>query len=155
MARQGQLEVYQTCVEPYLDDIREWYQTMNMQQIADRLGLSKSTLYKYRKEHKGLADALTAGKNDLIIECRCSIKKRAMGYDWTEVKQEKVFDEESNQMVVVKETTTTKHVPPDLGSIHLLLKNLDPDWHDADMTTIKQREKELNIKQQKADAADW
>ena len=51
--------------------------------------------------------------------------------------------------------TTTKHVPPDLGSIHLLLKNLDPDWHDADMVTIRQREKELKIKQQKADSAEW
>lgn len=155
MARPGQTDVYQTHVEPHLEEIKEWYQTLTLQQIAKKLGISKSTLCKYRNEHPELDKALTIARDKLVEELRASIKKRAKGYNWTEVTQEKVLNEETGEMVVVKEKTTTKHVPADLGSAHLLLKNLDPTWHDADKTTIKQREKELRIKQQKADAAEW
>ena len=145
---------YETHVAPYLKQIPEWYKTMSVRQIAAKLGVSKTTLYKYAKEHPELAAALEGSKTDLVDDLKNSIKKRALGYTWTEVTQEKALDEDG-ELVVVKEKSVTKHVPADLGSAHLLLKNLDPTWHDADHTTIKQREKELRIKQQKADAAEW
>ena len=146
---------YETHVAPYLKQIPAWYKTMSVRQIAAKLGVSKTTLYKYAKEHPELSAALEDSKVKLVDDLRNSIKKRALGYTYTEVTQEKAVDEESGDLVVVKEKRVTKHVPADLGSAHLLLKNLDPTWHDADQTTIKQREKELEIKQQKADAAEW
>jgi hypothetical protein len=146
---------YATHVEPYLKQIPAWYKTMSVRQIAAKLGVSKTTLYKYAKDYPELAAALEGSKAELVDDLKNSIKKRAAGYTWTEVTQEKVLDEESGEMVVVKEKTVTRHVPADLGSAHLLLKNLDPTWHDADQITIRQREKDLDIKQQKADAAEW
>lgn len=146
---------YATHVEPYLDQIPAWYKTMTVRQIANKLGVSKSTLYRYAASHPELDKALQGGKDSLVDDLKNSIKKRALGYTWEEVVQEKVMDEGSGEMVVVKEKVTTKHVPPDLGSAHLLLKNLDPDWHDADQKTLAQRDRELEIKQQKADAAEW
>ena len=146
---------YATHVEPYLDQIPAWYKTMTVRQIAAKLGVSKTTLYKYAQNYPDLAAALDGGKAGLVDDLKNSIKKRAVGYTWTEVTQEKAVDEETGEMVVVKEKTVTRHVPADLGSAHLLLKNLDPEWHDADQITIQQREKELAIKQQKADAAEW
>lgn len=154
MAKRGQNDVYQTHVEPYLHQIKEWYKTLTLQQIAKKLGIATSTLCKYKNEHPELDEALTVGRDELVEELRASIKKRALGYDWQEVTQEKTLNEDG-ELVVVKEKIVTKHVPADLGSAHLLLKNLDPDWHDADKTTIKQREKELQIKKQKADASEW
>lgn len=155
MARPGQADVYETNVEPHLADISEWYQTMTLQQIAQKLSINKSTLCRYRNQHPELDKALTVGRTKLVEELRSALKRRALGYDWIEVKQEKAIDEDTGLLVVVKETSTTKHVPPDLGSAHVLLKNLDPNWHDADMITIKQRNQELKIKQQKADSAEW
>lgn len=146
---------YSTHVEPYLDKIPDWYKTMTVRQIAEKLGVSKTTLYKYATQYPELADALAGGKAGLVDDLKSAIKKRALGYTWTEVVQEKAVDEDSGEMVVVKEKTTTKHVPADLGSAHLLLKNLDPEWHDADQKTLAQRDRELEIKQQKADAAEW
>lgn len=146
---------YETHVAPYLKQIPAWYKTMSVRQIAAKLGVSKTTLYKYAKEHPELSAALEDSKVKLVDDLRNSIKKRALGYSYTEVTQEKALSEETGELVVVKEKRVTKHVPADLGSAHLLLKNLDPTWHDADQTTIKQREKELEIKQQKADAAEW
>lgn len=145
---------YATHVEPYLAQIPAWYKTMTVRQIAAKLGVSKTTLYKYAQQHPELEEALAGGKAGLVDDLKNSIKKRAIGYSWDEVQTTETFDDEGNSTgKTVK--TTTKHVPPDLGSAHLLLKNLDPEWHDADQVTIKQREKELQIKQQKADAAEW
>ena len=155
MARQGQTDVYQTHVEPYLEKIKEWYQTMGLEQIARKLGIAKSTLCRYRNEHPELKAAMSLARDELVEELRESLKKRAKGYNWVEVTQEKALNADTGEMEVVREKTVTKHVPADLGSAHLLLKNLDPTWHDADKTTIKQREKDLQIKQQKADAAEW
>ena len=145
---------YETHVAPYLKQIPEWYKTMSVRQIAAKLGVSKTTLYKYAKEHTELAAALEGSKVELVDDLKNSIKKRALGYTWTEVTQEKAMNEDG-ELVVVKEKSVTKHVPADLGSAHLLLKNLDPTWHDADKITIRHREKELEIKKQKADAAEW
>lgn len=155
MARPGQADVYETNVQPYIAQISEWYQTMTLQQIAQKLGINKSTLCRYRNQHPELDKALTIGRSQLVEELRSALKRRALGYDYVEVKQEKAVDEDTGMLVVIKETTTTKHVPPDLGSAHVLLKNLDPNWHDADMITIKQRAQDLKIKQQKADSAEW
>jgi transcriptional regulator with XRE-family HTH domain len=146
---------YATHVEPYLKQIPTWYKTMSVRQIAAKLGVSKTTLYKYAKDYPELAAALEGSKAELVDDLKNSIKKRALGYTWTEVTQEKALSEETGELVVIKEKRVTKHVPADLGSAHLLLKNLDPTWHDADQITIRQREKDLDIKQQKADAAEW
>lgn len=153
MAKQGQPDVYQTHVEPYLEQIREWYTIMSLQQIAAQLGVAKSTLCKYKKEHPALAEALTDGKKKLVMELRSAIKKRALGYEVEETTEKETFSDEKGYTRVT--TTSKRHIPPDLASACALLKNLDPEWHDADMTTIKQREKELKIKQQKADASEW
>lgn len=153
MARPGQNDVYQTHVQPHLQDIKEWYKTMTLGQIAQKLGIHRATLHKYMNFYPELEAALTDGRNALVEDLRCAIKKRALGYDVEEVT---IKETESDEKGYTKTTTTTtRHIPPDLGSAHLLLKNLDPTWHDADAVTIKQREKELKIKQQKADASEW
>ncbi len=145
---------YSTHVKPYLDKIPDWYKTMTVRQIAAKLGVSKTTLYKYANQYPELASALDGGKAGLVDDLKSSIKKRAMGYTWDEVQTTINYDKDGEETgKTVK--TTTKHVPADLGSAHLLLKNLDPDWHDADQKTLAQRDRELEIKQQKADAAEW
>lgn len=153
MAKRGQNDVYRTHVEPHLEKIKEWYQIMSLQQIADALGIAKSTLCKYRNAHPELAAAMADGKKKLIIDLRSAMKKRALGYEVEETTTKETWSDEKGYTKVV--TTSLRHIPPDLGSQCALLKNIDPEWHDADMTTIRQRERDLEIKQQKADSAEW
>ena len=143
---------YAELVEPHLDQIKEWYKTMSVRQIAVKLGVSKTTLYKYAQEHPELQEALDKGKANLVEELHCAIRRRALGYDYEETTEKVEVSEDG-----YKRTTTTvkKHLPPDLGSIHLLLKNLDDNWRNDDMTTIKHRERELEIKEKRADAELW
>lgn len=144
---------YETHALPYLDQIAEWYKTMSVRQIAKKLGVSKTTLYKWATENAALQQALDKGKEDLVGDLHSALKRRALGYDYEEttVKQ---TDSEKNGLETVT-TTVKKHLPPDLGSIHLLLKNLDPDWHNDDHATLEMKRKELEIKQQRADAESW
>lgn len=144
---------YETHAQPCLDQIAEWYKTMSVRQIAKKLGISKTTLYKWATEHAELQQALDKGKDDLVDDLKSAIKKRALGYDYEETTV-KHTDSEKNGFETVT-TTVKKHLPPDLGSIHLLLKNLDPDWHNDDQPTLKMKQQELDIKQQRADAESW
>ena len=54
-----------------------------------------------------------------------ALLKRALGYDYVEVK------EEIENGVVTKVTRTTKHVSPDVGAAAFWLKNRKPtEWRD-------------------------
>lgn len=146
-------DIYAEKIEPYLDQITEWYKTMSVRQIAVKLGVSKTTLYKYATDRPELQAALDAGKNNLVEDLHCAIKRRALGYEYEETTVKETDSDKNGYEKVT--TTVKKHLPPDLGSIHLLLKNLDPDWHNDDKTTIKHRERELEIKEKRADAELW
>lgn len=151
-------DIYAEKIQPFLSQIAEWYKTMSVRQIAAKLGVSKSTLYKYAKEHDELQEALDNAKSNLVEDLRCTIKKKALGYTYEEttVKETKALNDDGELVVTERiSTTVTKHQPPDLGSLHLLLKNLDDTWHNDDMTTIKQRNRELKIKEQRAENENW
>lgn len=143
---------YETHVVPYLSEIPEWYKTMTIQQIATKLGISKSTLYKYAKEYPELSAALAGAKVCLVDDIKGALRRRALGYYYEETTV-KETDGENGRKVVT--TTTRKHVPADPASIHLLLKNLDPTWHNDDMATLEFKRRELELKQKKVDAETW
>ena len=48
-----------------------------------------------------------------------------------------------------------KYAQPDTGAIHLLLKNLDPSWHNDDKQTMELKREQTEIMKQKAEAAQW
>lgn len=144
---------YATQVQPYLGEIPEWFKTMTVRQIAQKLGVGKTTFYKYIDDHPELAEALEKGKGILVDDLKSALKRRALGYDYEETTTKNTWSEKDGEKT--ETTTVCKHMPPDLGSIHLLLKNLDPDWHNDDAKTLELRERELKIKEQRAEAEAW
>ena len=62
------------------------------------------------------------------------LKKKASGYDVTEVTREYALDEDGNAKLV-KEKTTTKHVPPDLSAIKAYL-----EWSDEEINKMSDEE---------------
>lgn len=144
---------YESHVQPFLDQVTEWYKTMTVRQIARRLGVSKTSLYKWATEHDDLKRALDKGKDDFVDELYSSLKRRAMGYDYEETTV-KETDSEKNGFLTVT-TTVKKHIPPDRPSIVILLSNLDPDFHTDDHATLEIKRAELGIKKQRADAESW
>lgn len=150
----GRKNKYETHVQPYLKEIPKWYETMTEGQIAAKLGVSKSSFENYKNAYPELRECLKHGKEVLIEELRSTLKKKALGYFYNEVK-EKVEPDKYGEMVVVEMTVTRKHVIPDLGSIHLLLKNLDETWHNDDEVTLSIKREQMELAKQKAETEAW
>ena len=150
----GRKNKYETHVQPHLEEIPKWYETMTEGQIAARLGVSSSSWENYKNAYPELMACLRKGKEILIDELKATLKKKALGYDYREIK-EKSEPDEYGELVVVERTVTIKHVVPDLGSIHLLLKNLDDNWRNDDKPTMDLKREQLDLAKQKAEESAW
>lgn len=149
----GRKSKYETHVKPYLSQIEEWYQYLDEQQIAvGRLGIAVSTFENYKKKYPELREALKKGRQHLAGELKASLKKKAKGFYYEETKT--ITREEGEKRVLVVEKYT-KYAQPDTGAIHLLLKNLDPDWRNDDQTTIDLKREQLELAKQKAENDNW
>jgi len=107
-------------------------------QICKNLGIGKSTFSEYKNIHSELLDAIKRGKVIAITEVENALFKRALGYDYEEIKT-------SIRMVDGTETKytekTRKHIPPDVGACAILLKNKDRgNWADNPMKLDLERE---------------
>ena len=98
------------------------------EQIAHNMGISKATLYNYKREHLDILEALKRGKEVVDIEVENALLKRALGYQYKEVKTEEYDTEDGPGKRV---TTTVKEVVPDTTAQIFWLKNRKPEvWRD-------------------------
>lgn len=113
---------YLTHVEPKLKLIECWARDgLTDEQIANNLGVSRNTLYKYKDEHIELFEHLKKGKELVDYEVENALLKRALGYNYEEVTYE--MGEETKRVV--------KHVAPDTTAQIFWLKNRKPiQWRD-------------------------
>lgn len=116
---------YKAYVLPRLQSVADWtLEGVGEKEIAERLGISKSTLSRYKKSHKELERVLNTGRGKVIAEVENALLKKAMGYSYTEVRTVDKGDR-------VEVTTTDKEVPPDLSAISFVLRNYCPEkWSD-------------------------
>lgn len=151
----GRKNKYETHVKPFLNDIPKWYESMTEGQIAKKLGIATSTFESYKLKYSELAERLSRGKEFLIDDLKSNLKMKAQGFKYTETKTIKALDEDTGELVVVQIIEQEKYAQPDTGAIHLLLKNLDPAWHNDDQETINIKRKQLEIAEKKAQGDDW
>ena len=98
------------------------------EQIAHNMGISKATLYNYKRDHLDILEALKKGKEVVDIQVENALLKRALGYQYKEVKTEEYETEDGPGKRV---TTTVKEVAPDTTAQIFWLKNRKPDvWRD-------------------------
>jgi len=111
-------------------------------EIADKMGITKSTFYVWKKEFSDFSDSLKKGKEVIDYEVEKALIKAACGYMSTEIIRER--DPKNGEMVVVKEVT--RFVPPNVTALIFWLKNRRPDkWRDkVDNVNIEQ-DSELKI----------
>lgn len=149
----GRKSRYETHVQPFLTDISEWYELLTERQIAKKLGISVASWENYKNEHEELREALQNGRERCVEELKETLKRKAKGYFYEETKT-CVRKEGKNEVFTTVETTR-KYAQPDTGAIHLLLKNLDPDWTDDDKTTLAMKQQKLDLEKQKAENENW
>lgn len=152
----GRKSRYETHVKPFLGEISKWYEDLTEEEIATKkLGVAVSTFEKYKKEHPELKQALLEGRQNLVIDLKASLKRKAKGFYYTETKTVKVHDFENDIDVIAKVETYKKYAQPDTGAAHLLLKNLDPNWHNDDAETLDIKKKQVELQKQKLEQDNW
>ena len=149
----GRNSKYETHVKPYLKDIPHWYEEMTEGQIAKRLGITAASFENYKKKHKELVAALKKGKQYLADELKDALRLKAKGFTHTETKT--TMTKTPDGETIVKTEEQERYFPPDVGAIHLLLKNIDDDWRNDDKTTTDMRREALDIKRQKTEEEMW
>jgi predicted transcriptional regulator len=148
----GRRSKYETHVKPRLHEIPKLYETMTEAQIAKELGVSVSAFENYKLQYPELVTALRDSKKELIEELKATLKKKAKGYFYEE---EKIVQRKEGKQTFVVVEKTKKYAHPDTGAIHLLLKNLDPEWHNDDKKTMDLKKEQLEIAREKAEANQW
>ena len=117
---------YFTHVEPKLTLIEGWARDgLTDEQIAKNLGIAYSTFREYKNKYSALSAALKKGKEVIDYEVENALLKRALGYEYEEIKSEYECGE------LIKTTRTVKYVAPDTTAQIFWLKNRRPDkWRD-------------------------
>lgn len=101
-------------------------QGMTYQQIADKIGVARSTFANWVKNQQPIREAVSDGDDVKEKVAIGSLFKLMQGYKDTEVKVEryklngKVI--ENDPKYPIKETITTKVIPPNMGAIAFFLK---------------------------------
>ena len=101
------------------------------EQIAEKMGISVASLYNYKKDHLEILEALKSGKEVVDRQVENALLKRALGYEYEEVK------EKYENGFCVERTITKKEVVPDTTAQIFWLKNRKPDeWRDKQTVEI-------------------
>lgn len=91
------------------------------EQIAKNIGINRDTLYRWKKAHSDISDALKRGKEVIDRQVENALLKRALGYTYDEV----TFEDG------VEVKRVRKQVAPDTTAQIFWLKNRKPEeWRD-------------------------
>ena len=101
------------------------------EQIAHNIGISRQTLYEWKKRYPDIDDALKKGKEVVDIMVENALLKRALGYRYEEVTYESIIIEGEEPRPAQKVKTVVKEAQPDTTAQIFWLKNRRPDkWRD-------------------------
>lgn len=153
MAKRGRKNVYDTLIKPRFNDITAWLRSgATEKQICENLGISQEVFYKYKREKTEFIQILKKGRETLVEQLRGALVKKALGFEYKEVKRYTKF-EDGKQVQYVEETT--KNSLPDVAALNLCLKNYDKDNWANDPQALRIKEKELELKREIAEKDDW
>lgn len=107
------------------------------EQIAKNIGVNPDTLYTWMKKYTEISESLKRGKEVVDRQVENALLKRALGYQYNEITQENVFDEELGKYVMKPTKVVTKEIHPDTTAQIFWLKNRKSDvWRDKRETEL-------------------
>lgn len=143
-------------IKDNLDNIAKWIEDgLFENQIFPKLGMSKPTWEKYKKECPELKDVLERSRETrnaiLVPELENLMLKRARGYIDEEAVVEEVSRLNEDGELVVSKKVIKKSIPPDVGAIQICLKNFtrnskDPWTDNPQGDKLRKQKQELEQK---------
>ena len=134
---------------------------LTISEIAKSIGVSRSTLYKYRKQSTELKDAIKKGRASCVETIENAMYNSAVGYTRKIKKYQKLkrilYDEntgkKSSEYEEMVEYEEEVYYPPDNTAGIFLLKN----WgsYANEPVTNELRKKEIALKEKQVNANLW
>lgn len=94
-------------------------------QIAANIGVSERTFTNWKSKYPSISSVLKKGKEVVDRQVENALLRRALGYEYEEVKEKYEYGE------ITERTVTKKEVVPDTTAQIFWLKNRKPDkWRD-------------------------
>ena len=149
MAKAGRKTKYFTHVEPYLNDIKSWTESMTEEQIAKRLGVGYRNFCEYKRKYPQLEQAIKRGRSNLVEDLRSVLIKKAKGFSYEE---KKIITDSQGY---TRKEIVQKYAQPDVAAINLLLKNYDKKNWSNDPQAMEIRKKELELRERQVEASEW
>ncbi|MDR3363908.1 MAG: hypothetical protein LBS91_03015 [Clostridiales Family XIII bacterium] len=152
---------YGTFVKPRFGEIAAWIRLgATDREVARRLGISDTTLRRYRKKHPELEELAREAKrpaDELVIG---ALFKLATGYTVDCEKPLKVATEhiEGGKKIVREEVivaTYKEYIKPEVPAITFWLNNRMPDIFKRNAGKENLDEKRFELARQQADAEAW
>lgn len=140
MSKQGKYHEWIT--EDGLLRIESWARDgLTDEQIASNIGIATGTLYEWKKKFPEINEAIKRGKRPVDLEVENALLKRALGYEYEEVK---TLIEEVDGKKKKKVEKTIKHVPADVTAGIFWLRNRKGYvWSNRDVIEVKRIEAEI------------
>ncbi len=112
------------------------------EQIATKIGISRSTLSDWKVKYPDISDTLKKGKEVVDVKVENALLKRALGYKYTEVTREPTLNPKTGKFELAVTKTVVKEVVPDTTAQIFWLKNRRPDaWRDKQDFSISEIER--------------
>lgn len=95
--------------------------------IADKIGVSYTTLKEWKKKYPEIAEALRVGKEMIDYKVENALLKSALGYTTKEIKVTIGRQVKNGREINLLKETTTKEIAPNVTACAMWLNNRQPD----------------------------
>ncbi|MDR1093461.1 MAG: hypothetical protein LBL66_04860 [Clostridiales bacterium] len=154
MSEKAKKDAYAEKVAPYLADIQRYASHgVTERQLCEYYGVGRTAWAAYKKRYPELNGALLRAREKLHAELVNRAYETAMGYEYTETKED-VYTDKNGDVTSKKTTTVTRYAKADPGMIQFLLINRFPSDYSRDPQVLKVREETLDLKKRLAENAD-
>ncbi len=117
------------------------------EEIGEALGVTRETIYHWRKQYPEFDDAFRAGKMEADAVIEDSLYQRAKGFEYEETKTIAAQDK-SGKATVQKIAKVKRYLAPDIRACELWLHNRNPkDWSGSMHQEIRTVEDDANKKE--------
>ena len=142
MSKRKQGKYHEWLTKEGLLKLESWARDgLTNEQIAKNIGITRKTLQEWINKYSDISNALKKGKEVVDIEVENALLKRALGYEYEEVK---TLIEEVDGKKKKKIEKTIKHVPADVSAAIFWLRNRKGlVWSNRDAVETKRIEAEM------------
>ncbi len=150
----GRPSRYETDIKPHIEDIRNAVQSgATVEEIAKGLNIAVSTLHRYKAEKKELKDAFARGREQIVIDIKAALLKKALGFEYEEEKKVGRKDKDGENIILVEKYK--RYSVPSETAAAMLLRNYDENWRDQDKASAELRRQEADLRKAIAEANNF